>query len=89
MADAFAPVAFTASATEAKTGFPRCVSPAFFGFVPPTTFVPTKYQRKVRGIDLANGLTVVNGTLRMEAVHLSVLLFVEHFIPRHTFPAFQ
>ena len=40
IADAVAPVSFTASLTLAKTGFPRCVSPAFFGFVPPTTFVP-------------------------------------------------
>lgn len=40
MAEAVAPVSLTASETLAKTGFPRCVSPAFFGFVPPTTLVP-------------------------------------------------
>ena len=40
MAEAFAPVSFTASLTEAKTGLPKCVSPAFFGLVPPTTLVP-------------------------------------------------
>lgn len=40
IADAVAPVSFMASLTLAKTGFPRCVSPAFFGFVPPTTLVP-------------------------------------------------
>ena len=40
MAEAVAPVSLTASLTEAKTGLPRCVSPAFLGLVPPTTFVP-------------------------------------------------
>lgn len=40
IADAVAPVSFTASATLAKTGLPRCCSPAFLGFVPPTTLVP-------------------------------------------------
>ena len=40
IAEAVAPVSFTASRTLAKTGLSRCVSPAFFGFVPPTTFVP-------------------------------------------------
>jgi len=40
MALASAPVALTASATVANTGLPRCSVPAFFGFVPPTTFVP-------------------------------------------------
>ena len=40
IAEAVAPVSRTASRTVAKTGFPRCVSPAFLGFVPPTTFVP-------------------------------------------------
>jgi hypothetical protein len=40
MAEAFAPVSFLASATLAKTGRPRWVSPAFLGFVPPTTLVP-------------------------------------------------
>lgn len=40
MAEAVAPVSLTASLTEAKTGLPKWVSPAFFGLVPPTTFVP-------------------------------------------------
>ena len=40
IAEAVAPVSRTASRTFAKTGLPRCVSPAFFGLVPPTTFVP-------------------------------------------------
>lgn len=40
IADAVAPVSLIASLTLANTGFPRCVSPAFFGFVPPTTLVP-------------------------------------------------
>jgi len=40
MAEAVAPVCFTASETFAKTGFPKCSDPAFLGFVPPTTLVP-------------------------------------------------
>ena len=40
IAEAVAPVSFTASLTLANTGFPRCVSPAFLGLVPPTTLVP-------------------------------------------------
>jgi hypothetical protein len=45
MADAVAPACLTASATVAKTGRSRCVDPAFFGFVPPTTWVPrVRYQ---------------------------------------------
>jgi len=40
MADAVAPASFTASATVANTGRPRCVDPAFLGFVPPTIVVP-------------------------------------------------
>ena len=40
MAEAVAPVSRTASLTFAKTGFPKWVSPAFFGLVPPTTLVP-------------------------------------------------
>ncbi len=38
--DAVAPVAATASCTDANTGIPSTSVPAFFGFVPPTTFVP-------------------------------------------------
>lgn len=37
MALAVAPVSLMASFTEANTGWPKCVWPAFFGFVPPTT----------------------------------------------------
>lgn len=40
IAEAVAPVSFTASLTVAKTGRSRCVVPAFLGFVPPTTCVP-------------------------------------------------
>jgi hypothetical protein len=35
-----APVSFTASATLAKIGMPSTSSPAFFGLVPATTWVP-------------------------------------------------
>ena len=45
MAEAVAPVSLTASATVANTGCPKCVSPAFLGFVPPTTFVPDENQQ--------------------------------------------
>ena len=47
--DAVAPVSLTASRTLANTGFPKCVEPAFFGFVPPTTFVPARCQLESRG----------------------------------------
>lgn len=47
IADAVAPVSFTASLTVAKTGLPKCVSPAFFGFVPPTTLVPRSIYRSM------------------------------------------
>lgn len=40
MADAFAPASFIACATLANTGRSKCVWPAFFGLVPPITFVP-------------------------------------------------
>lgn len=40
MADAVAPVCLAASLTLAKTGRSKCVEPAFFGLVPPTTLVP-------------------------------------------------
>lgn len=36
----FAPDSATVSAQFAKTGIPSTFSPAFFGFTPPTTFVP-------------------------------------------------
>ena len=40
VADAVAPVSFTASATEAKIGMSSTSVPAFLGLVPATTFVP-------------------------------------------------
>jgi hypothetical protein len=40
MAEAVAPVSFTASLTLAKTGRSRWIEPAFLGLVPPTTLVP-------------------------------------------------
>jgi hypothetical protein len=49
MADAVAPASFTASATVANTGRPRCVDPAFLGFVPPTTVVPIVLSEKLKG----------------------------------------
>lgn len=45
MAEAVAPVSFTASLTVAKTGRSKCVVPAFLGFVPPTTLVPCMYEQ--------------------------------------------
>ena len=50
IAEAVAPVCWTASRTFAKTGFPRCVSPAFLGFVPPTTLVPGMYQWRLHPV---------------------------------------
>ena len=46
MHDALAPVAATASPTLAKIGMPSTSSPAFFGLVPATTWVP--YSRLSR-----------------------------------------
>ena len=40
MNDAVAPVSFTASATDAKTGMPSISSPPRLGLVPATTLVP-------------------------------------------------
>ena len=37
---AVAPVSFTASFTESKTGRPKCICPPFPGVTPPTSFVP-------------------------------------------------
>jgi hypothetical protein len=48
MADAVAPASLTASATVAKTGKPKCVDPAFLGFVPPTTVVPIVLSEKLK-----------------------------------------
>lgn len=44
MAEAVAPVSFTASLTVANTGRSKCVEPAFFGLVPPTILVPCDYK---------------------------------------------
>lgn len=69
MADAVAPVSLTASLTFAKTGFPRCVSPAFLGFVPPTTLVPSTYQWDVDvWVRWKSDRTIVDSLLRMESV---------------------
>ena len=38
--DALAPACFTASPTSLKMGRSKCLDPAFFGLVPPTTCVP-------------------------------------------------
>lgn len=65
IAEAVAPVCRTASLTFAKTGFPKCVSPAFLGFVPPTTFVPSSCQCVV-GILLRLLNTIFDCLLRME-----------------------
>jgi hypothetical protein len=48
MAEAVAPASLTASATVAKTGRPKCVVPAFFGFVPPTTVEPIVLSEKLK-----------------------------------------
>ena len=40
MHEPVAPVAFTASAADAKIGTPSTSVPAFFGLVPATTWVP-------------------------------------------------
>ena len=48
IAEAVAPVSLMASLTLAKMGFPRCVWPAFLGFVPPTTLVPAPRQYSVQ-----------------------------------------
>jgi hypothetical protein len=48
IAEAVAPASLTASATLAKTGRPRCVCPAFLGFVPPTTLVPVFFIRYIQ-----------------------------------------
>ena len=46
MNDAVAPVSFTASATEAKTGMPSISSPPRLGLVPPTILVPYALLRR-------------------------------------------
>jgi len=67
IAEAVAPASFTASATVAKTGRPRCVCPAFLGFVPPTTFVPKSPIRTHPSRRLCLGTrTVLDSLLRME-----------------------
>lgn len=75
IADAVAPVSFTASLTFANTGFPRCVSPAFLGLVPPTTFVPVKCQVIFPTVHRSKkGGTVVYGLLRVESEIFSFAL---------------
>jgi hypothetical protein len=71
IADAVAPASFTASATFANTGRPRCVDPAFFGFVPPTTWVPIlRYQNLSvwsRLLGIGRTRTVCDGLFGVEA----------------------
>lgn len=90
IAEAVAPVSLTASLTLAKTGFPRCVSPAFFGFVPPTTLVPASHQYTVSfGQHAGREYTVINSLLSMKAMLPSELSASAHNGSLHTFPAFQ
>ena len=63
IAEAVAPVSFTASRTLAKTGLPRCVDPAFLGFVPPTTLVPATCQPGSRGGIAPGPFTVFDSLL--------------------------
>lgn len=87
IAEAVAPASFTASATVAKTGFPRCVVPAFFGFVPPTTFVPGHYQQLVGNVGedrIFEKRTVINCLLRVEPEGaISIKRFPECKSPGH------
>lgn len=70
IADAVAPVSFTASLTLANTGFPKCVSPAFLGFVPPTTFVPN--ARQIMHVPISvyfrSAVTVIYSLLSVKSV---------------------
>jgi hypothetical protein len=71
MAEAVAPVCLIASATLAKTGLPRCSEPAFLGFVPPTTFVPSSPGQSlfcVLALCIRWAHTVVDRLLCVEAV---------------------
>ena len=58
---ASAPVSFTASDTFLNTGRSRWVLPAFFGFVPPTTFVPIGIVTKKRRCELQSHVRNVYG----------------------------
>lgn len=68
MAEAVAPVSFTASLTVANTGRSKCVDPAFLGFVPPTTWVPCMYEHMLfdQGLLGIFGVTVCDSLLGME-----------------------
>lgn len=67
MAEAVAPASLTASATVAKTGRPRCVDPAFLGFVPPTTVVPIVLSEGLtRDVGWVETHTIVNCLLRVK-----------------------
>jgi hypothetical protein len=68
MAEAVAPVSFTASLTEAKTGFPKCVDPAFLGFVPPTTLVPELISIIAWNLCKLGGGTVCDCLLSVETI---------------------
>jgi hypothetical protein len=70
MAEAVAPASLTASATVANTGSPKCSCPAFLGFVPPTTVVPSDLSDKleIKGLKLGyhNQLLVEHGIYTLE-----------------------
>ncbi len=83
MNDAVAPVSFTASATEAKTGMPSISSPPRLGLVPPTTLVPYALLRRPWKSPWLVGLTpwittlVVSSTKMLTFVSvLSVLVSI-------------
>lgn len=95
MAEAVAPVSFTASLTLAKTGRSRWVVPAFLGLVPPTTFVPVLCELLFVAIVLKARFTVGDGLLSVEAVFkvkcqpTAREIFREFAGFALTFPAFQ
>jgi hypothetical protein len=72
MAEAVAPASFTASATLAKTGRPRCVCPAFLGFVPPTTVVPIFLSDMFQLNPGSATRTVLDSLLRMESAEFTL-----------------
>jgi len=76
MADAVAPASLTASATVANTGRPRCVNPAFLGFVPPTTVEPIVLSEKLKGCRL-NGNTYHSQLLvARESCQLNLSMYI-------------
>ena len=81
--EAVAPASLIASATFAKTGRPRCVCPAFFGFVPPTTCVP-KYSIRTDTTEFILSLTrtVLNCLCSMESAD-----FISFKLPTFTKPS--